>query len=265
MDINNLEKIESGQNAFSDRLLRLALDVGEGMLKNGGEIHRVEESIRRICLAYGAAHVEVFAITSLIVASVRLKNGEYSLQMRRVYSSSNNMRWVEGLNAISRRVCVEVPSLDEFEEMIRDVKRKSKPSFWLQIIAGILVAGGFSIMFGGSLLDAAVASFMGVVVVLLNHLQIKNLDSHVRCVFISFVCGMLTCIAVHFGIGHNENIIMIGTIMLLIPGLALGSSLQDMVYGDILAGSTRLIQACLTAVMIAVGFGLAIFISGVLL
>ena len=149
--------------------------------------------------------------------------------------------------------------------MIRDVKRKSKPSFGLQIIAGILVAGGFSIMFGGSLLDAAVASFMGVVVVLLNHLQIKNLDSHVRCVFISFICGMLTCIAVHFGIGHNENIIMIGTIMLLIPGLALGSSLQDMVYGDILAGSTRLIQACLTAVMIAVGFGLAIFISGVLL
>jgi uncharacterized membrane protein YjjP (DUF1212 family) len=58
---------------------------------------------------------------------------------------------------------------------------------------------------------------------------------------------------------------MIGTIMLLIPGLAFGNSLRDMLDGDIIAGIFRLIQSCLTAVMIAIGFGLAIFISGVLL
>ena len=71
--------------SFSDRLLCLALDVGEGMLKSGAKIHRVEESICMICAAYGAAHVEAFAITSLIVASPRLENGEYSVQIRRVY------------------------------------------------------------------------------------------------------------------------------------------------------------------------------------
>ena len=53
--------------------------------------------------------------------------------------------------------------------------------------------------------------------------------------------------------------------MLLIPGLAFGNSLRDMLDGDIIAGIFRLVQSCLTAVMIAIGFGLAIFISGVLL
>lgn len=52
------------------------------MLKSGAEIHIVEESICMICAAYGAAHVEAFAITSLIVASLRLENGEYSVQIR---------------------------------------------------------------------------------------------------------------------------------------------------------------------------------------
>ena len=59
-------------NVYADDLLRLALDVGEGMLKNGGEISRVEDTIERICRAYGAVHVEVFTIISVIHASVRM-------------------------------------------------------------------------------------------------------------------------------------------------------------------------------------------------
>ena len=37
---------------FAQYLLCLALDVGEGILKNGGEVSRVEDTIERICYAY---------------------------------------------------------------------------------------------------------------------------------------------------------------------------------------------------------------------
>ena len=252
-------------NINPDRLLRLALDVGEGMLKNGAEIHRVEESIHKICSAYGAAHIEVFAITSLIVASIRLSNGKYSLQMRRVYNSSNNLLRVEELNNISRRVCVEVPSLDEFEIMIFEAKQKTQPSRVLNYLGGILAAGSFAILFGGNLFDALVAAIMGIVVVFIGNLTTKKAIPIVKNLFISFVCGILINIFIRLGIGTDENMIMIGTIMLLIPGLAIGNSLSDMVCGDVLSGTTRLIQAFMTAIMIAVGFGIAIFVSGVML
>ena len=251
--------------SFSDRLLCLALDVGEGMLKSGAEIHRVEESIRMICISYGAAHVEVFAITSLIVASVRLTDGEYSVQMRRVYNSSNHLLKIEAFNTVSRKICSDTPSLDEFEEMIREAKRKTHYPTTLHILGGILAASAFTVVFGGSLLDALIAAIMGLIVVLSDLVYIKNINPTAKSVLISFVCGTLTCLLVHFGIGHNEHKIMIGTIMLLIPGLAFGNSLRDMLDGDIIAGIFRLVQSCLTAVMIAIGFGLAIFISGVLL
>ena len=42
-----------------DNIVRIALDIGEGLLKSGAEIHRVEDAIDHICKAYGAAHVEV--------------------------------------------------------------------------------------------------------------------------------------------------------------------------------------------------------------
>lgn len=249
----------------ADRLLCLALDVGEGLLKSGAEIHRVEESIDMICHAYGAVHVEVFAITSLIVASIRLPNDDYSVQMRRLHNSSNHLLKIEEFSEISTKICLETPPLDEFEAMIKSAKKRTNYSAALHILGGMLAAGAFTVVFGGNLFDALVAALMGLLVVSGDLVQIKNIDPTAKCVLASFLCGMLTCTLVHFGIGHNEHKIMIGTIMLLIPGLAFCNSLRDMLDGDIIAGVFRLVQSCLTAVMIAVGFGLAIFISGVLL
>ena len=251
--------------SFSDRLLCLALDVGEGMLKSGAEIHRVEESICMICAAYGAAHVEAFAITSLIVASLRLENGEYSVQIRRVYGTSNHLLRIEEFNSISRKICAETPPLDEFESMIQNAKKKTRYPTILYILGGMLTSSSFTVLFGGSLFDAAVATIMGLMVVLINSVDLKNTNTAAKCVIVSFLCGILTCTLVHFGRGHSEHKIMIGTIMLLIPGISFGNSMRDMLDGDIISGISRLTQSCLTAVMIAAGFGLAIFLSGVLL
>ena len=49
-----------------EEILDIALDVGVAMLECGAEVHRVEDTMTRICKAYGAREIEVFAITSLI-------------------------------------------------------------------------------------------------------------------------------------------------------------------------------------------------------
>ena len=51
--------------------------------------------------------------------------------------------------------------------------------------------------------------------------------------------------------------VMIGTIMLLVPGVAIGMAFRDLMYGDILAGSMKTVQAILQAVMIAFGYIMA--------
>ena len=63
----NVLNSTSNSNSPVDNLVRIALDIGEGLQKSGAEIHRVEDAIEHICNAYGAAHVEVFSIQSLIV------------------------------------------------------------------------------------------------------------------------------------------------------------------------------------------------------
>ena len=59
----------------------------------------------------------------------------------------------------------------------------------------------------------------------------------------------------------HEDKVMIGDIMLLIPGLALTNAVKDMFVGDTITGSLRLVESVLWAAGIACGFALAVFIT----
>ena len=54
---------------YAQEFLFNALNIGEEMLISGAEVSRVEDSVRRICIAYGAEKVDVFTITSAIVVT----------------------------------------------------------------------------------------------------------------------------------------------------------------------------------------------------
>ena len=100
-----MDPLSPASRPSADAVLCAALDVGEHILKSGGEIHRVEDTVDRVCRSFGAEHVEVFTIPSLIIASVRMPGGGHSQQMRRIYETRNNMLLLEQLNEISRELC----------------------------------------------------------------------------------------------------------------------------------------------------------------
>ena len=56
------------------------------------------------------------------------------------------------------------------------------------------------------------------------------------------------------GIGNSPEKIMIGNIMLLIPGIAFTTSLRDLINGDTISGLIGLIEAIVKAIAIAIGF-----------
>ena len=69
----------------------------------------------------------------------------------------------------------------------------------------------------------------------------------------SFIAGAIACISVIFGIGSDGAAIIIGTVMLLIPGLAFGTAVRNLLCGDLLSGSLEIVRACISAFMIALG------------
>ncbi len=247
---------------LADNIARIALDIGEGMLKSDAEVHRVEIAIEKICRAYGAVHVDVFTIQSLILTAVHMPDGSHSTQSRRIFANSPNLSRIEAYNALSRRICEEKPPVLEVDEEIRRIKATSAYPFWLTLLGNMLGAGSFAVFFGGTLRDGIAAAIIGVVVAILNSVNPKNFNKMVKTLLISLISGLISCLAVRLGFGDNLDMILIGEIMLMIPGLSLGNAMRDLLCGDTLTGSSKVVQAVIVAVMIAVGLSLALLIAG---
>ena len=173
--MENLQTLNSAESA--NEILCAALDLGEHILRNGGEIHRVEDTIERVCNHFGAAHVEVFAIPTLIISSVRLENGDFSHQIRRIKDTGNNLSLLEDLNSISRRLCAGEIKLSEVRPEILAAKGKKVYPKWVLGVSNMFAAGGFAVFFGGSWLDFLCGGICGIVVGFVTHI-LENLKAN---------------------------------------------------------------------------------------
>lgn len=247
---------------YADDLLRLALDVGEGMLKNGAEISRVEDTVERICRAYGAVHVEVFTIISVIHASVRMVDDSYSSQMRRVKSTGMNFSLLEDLNSLSREVCRDLPDFSYFEEKLRALKQKKYGSNLIAMLAWALAAASFAVFFGGGVWEGLWAALAGVAMFCIDTYAPKRVNAIAKNVLSSFVAAVVAALSVLLHGGGEGSVIVMGSLMLLVPGVSIGIAMRDIFCGDLLSGMLKLLQACLAALMLAFGYILAATLMG---
>lgn len=235
-------------------ILDIALDVGAETLRAGGEIHRVEDTVSRICRAYGAERVEVFAITSLIIAEIRMPDGRFATRNRRVRDTYNHLSRLEALNALSRTVCAHPISAEEVRSRLKAIRDYRPVPEWLCYVGGMLATGGFAVFFGGTVLDGLAAAAIAFLLTLFARLRPLHINGMVKSLVSSFAAGVLSVVCVLVGFGNNVDKIIIGTIMLEIPGLSFGNALRDLLCGDTLSGTMRFIQAVLQALMIALGY-----------
>lgn len=90
------------------------------------------------------------------------------------------------------------------------------------------------------------------------HHQNRIIYTVVAC----FVSGVLARLCAGMGLGIHLDMIMIGDVMLFIPGLALVNGVRELFYSDILTGIYRMTEALLSAGAIAVGYAVALMVGG---
>ncbi len=247
----------------AEKVLTLALDLGKSMVKCSAEINRVEETVIRICYAYGIKNAQVFSIISMINATIIENNGSTHTQTRRIYSYSTNFGRLEKLNALSRRICAETPDLDEARKELEEICKEEKKFSVKACIGYIVAAAAFTIFFNGTLLDAVAATPIAFIIYLLNtYIKARGMSKLFFTALTSAISGTLALVFVHFGFGDNTGTIMIGDIMLIIPGLMLINSVREMLCGDLMSGLLRLLESVIIAMAIACGFAVPLLLWG---
>lgn len=246
--------------------LKNAMDIGEEMLVSGAEIHRVEDSVKRICNALGAVRTDVFIITTSMVVTVFDESGESYTQTRRIVSTGNDMEKLHALNELSRKICEGTADCSRIGEELARIKGLKTCPLWLEFVCYALIASAFTLFSGGGFVEALTALFIGAVVCGVITLSDKIVKNKVFSRFAaSFVATAFAFAALKTGIIESVDKVIIGNIMCFIPGIGFTNALRDLFTGDSIAGLLRLIEAVLIALAIAAGYFLfALPIGGIL-
>lgn len=245
----------------AEQYLYCAMCIGEQLLVSGAEVGRVEDTIRRICMAYGAVRVDVFSITSSIVTTMYGGEFETYTQTRRVSAMANDLHKLDELNRLSRRICAEKPKPAEIKRELDQICSGPRYSFGVQLFIYALVSGSFSVFFGGDGKDMLASAAIGILLKFLEaFIKRTSINPMITALLCSSAGGLLANLAVLSGLGSHADLISIGNIMLFIPGLAFTNSLRDMFSGDTITGLIRFMESVLLAVVIALGFTFANFL-----
>lgn len=242
-----------------NKVIYVASEAGRIILENGGETYRVEETMSRICSDFNVYDAESFVTPTGIMISVMDNDGHINSLIRRVKVRTVNLEKVNLVNDLSRNIRAKNLSCHDIEVELKEINSNNSYSLRCIMLASSISAAFFTLLFGGTYRDALVSFFIGGIIKFVSNFLSKNkLNDFFINITGGAITAMLAIISTYFSIGQDYNIIIIGSIMLLVPGLAITNAVRDTIGGDLLAALARGLEAILTAVGIAVGTGISL-------
>ncbi|SHI52215.1 Uncharacterized membrane protein YjjP, DUF1212 family [Dethiosulfatibacter aminovorans DSM 17477] len=242
-----------------NRILKLSLKAGRILLENGAETYRVEETINLICNSKGIENASCFVIPTGIFINLEYE-GEYYSIIHRTNVKRVDLERIAMVNNFSRSFAsgdLAVAYADKELEKINSAPEFKK---WEIVLGGGIVGGFFSLLFGGGLIEFPLAFATSVLVIIFTMISDKyRLPFFVK----NFIGGMINMLSTlvmvksleYFGLGADIDSIIIGSIMPLVPGLAIVNAIRDIISGDLVSGTSRMTEAVWIAVSLALGVG----------
>ena len=237
------------------RIMDFIMAAGQTLLENGAEVFRVEQTMEIMARSFHLREFHVYVLTNGIFASAG--TAEVS-EVRNVPVRTTHLGRVAAVNALSRQIAQTDMSLDEAEKRLAEAQRLPFPKDHIQLLSGMCGAFCFAMIFGGNLRSGLAASGAGLMACwyLLwcgRHEMPGGFQKVSTAALITLVC-ILLCSLLHTSASHS----IIGSLMILTPGIAFTMGIRDFVQGDYLSGTIRMIDALLIAASIAIGTGLVL-------
>lgn len=240
----------------SKEILTLAVEIGDTLLRNGGEIYRVEDTLLHILEAYDMDNFDVYVLSNGIFASANEDRDDACSIIRHVPLGAVHLGKITAINQLSREICAGDCDVKSAWARLDECKNLPSPKPPVLTFFCGLGCACYCYIFGGSLLDSLCAFLLGAVLQIFLIKERKRKASK----FMTNIIGSALVTAgsllfLNFGLPVLQDKIVIGDIMPLVPGIALTTSIRDLFNGDYLSGAIHLLDALLTAICIAVGVG----------
>ncbi|OJV64751.1 MAG: hypothetical protein BGO41_14225 [Clostridiales bacterium 38-18] len=247
------------------KIIQIATQTGKIMLQNGAETYRVEDTVQRMAESRGLSEVNVFVIPTGIIISATYNDMTISL-LERVNPEGIDLECIDRANAFSREFTSTEMTLEAAEERIQDLNSPPRFKKWIRVLSSGMGGGFFVLMFGGTAIEFLIGYLASSLTVLWTEaLDNKHLNFFIKNILGGFAAALFGVVFVRFigifDLSASINTVIIGPLMTLVPGVSLTNGIRDLISGELLAGSAKIMEALFIAIALAFGVGMVLQFS----
>jgi len=236
-------------NHTEKQKIHLICLAAQMMLENGGETYRVEETGMRMAAGLNLDDVNIVAFPTSIFVNV---NGHS--RIRRITRRGVNTSRLAQINDVSRRVERGELTIEEAESALNAIAAHPGLPLHTLILAYGISAASFSLLFGGTLGSVIAALMVGMLIQAMQPLFAHLAMGTLLFNFCGGFIGALLCrVLANFSAAIDVNAAIIGAIMPMLTGLLMTTAVRDTMYGDLISGIARAVEALLLAGCVALG------------
>lgn len=261
---------QKGVAAMDYRLLAdTAILAGEIMLQGGAETYRVEDTMQRILDTSGAEETEVLVLSTALMVTIDDPSNATISKMIRISERGTNLGNICAVNSLSRRFCAGEIGLEETYRELNALREQKMYSPFVTYLCTLVTVVMFTLLLGATAKDALFSAASALVMVLFQaFFRKRGIGSNDFLYRMAALACATFAVTVLQGLLRQQiqlEVVIAGTAMPLLPGVAITNAIRDTLQGDYISGAARVLEAFVRAASCAVGIGIGLYLGSLLM
>ena len=241
------------------------LQAGRVLMESGAEIYRIEDTMGHMAKSLGIRDFSTYVVNRGVMISGLNRSGLKESRVLATSVPSIHLGKLEEVNRLSRELA-EQPNqpVSSIFQKLKTIEQKTFYRPLEDIIACVIGAGSFSLALGSSWIDGTAAAisglFVGIGMQIFSH-YIHT--SFLQIILSSAIAALSANILYYLGIGQHRSVIILGTLMILIPGAYFVNAIREFTQNNYYSGLALMLSGVSTCLSISVGvLALVSFMAG---
>ncbi len=247
-------------SSFHDRV-RFVCDLARHLHQAGTSAPRLESAIDDVSARLSLSCQSLSTPTSVILSFADSRSGDGALaehtQVLRLAPGEVDLRLLAHVDRVAERVATGEIDIIAGRAALQELPPRRGPVANAAMAASFgLTSGAVTVLLHGSLADTLVAAALGAAIGALSLLlpARPNLAAGFEAI-VAFLAAILVFMIHAWWTPLSVNSVMIGSLIVLLPGLALTTAANELATQHLVSGMSRLAGA--SAVLLKLGFGIA--------
>lgn len=255
--VNRLKTVELNVEQISN----IALYAGELVLKSGAEVYRVEKTIDKIMELYQVSG-DCFVFATGIFLTVKDENGKSITRVKRVKDKKTHLVQLEKVNDFVRELWVKKYTYAQIMIKLQECEKSCVYSFSTLCFSAFVLSYSFAFFFGAVYLECFFSAITAMLAFIIGEKVLKqHMGSFMSHFFLAILITALSALFVRIWPSLRILQLIIGGIMVILPGGMITNAMKDALNGDTVSSSQNIVEAIFIAIAIGAGISIYLFIA----